>query len=68
MKIHQALSSEVIGLVFVLISAAFTILLPGVADFWLALATAITLFLVMFVRSYLRLDAAVEQKSPPQIR
>jgi hypothetical protein len=50
MKLFRTLSSEIIGLIFLLISAAATMSFPGIADFWLALATAITLFFIMYVR------------------
>ncbi len=50
MKVFGTFSSEIVGLFFLLISATATVAFPGIADFWLALATAITLFLIMYVR------------------
>ncbi len=53
MKALKTVSSEIIGLFFLLISAAATLSFPGIADFWLALATAIALFSIMYVRLHL---------------
>jgi hypothetical protein len=50
MQVLKTISVEFIGLVFLVVSAAITTTLPDIADFWLALATAITLFLLMYLR------------------
>ena len=53
MTTYMVIPTEIIGL-FILISAiAVRLHFPGLADFWLALATAIALFLIMHIRSYL---------------
>jgi hypothetical protein len=49
MNVFKMLSAEIIGLIFLIISAAATLTVPDVADFWIALATAITLFLLMYL-------------------
>jgi hypothetical protein len=46
----KTISVEIIGLVILIVSTAATLTVPDVGDFWLALATAITLFLLMYLR------------------
>jgi hypothetical protein len=51
MSALNSLPDEMLGF-FILVSGALAKLLrPEIGDFWLALATALTLFLVMHVRS-----------------
>jgi hypothetical protein len=50
MTFLRNVSSEVIGLVFLALSAAATVAIPGIGEFWIALATAIMLFLLMYFR------------------
>jgi hypothetical protein len=50
MKAFKTVSSEIVGLFFLLISATATIAFPGVGDFWLALGTVIVLFLTIYAR------------------
>lgn len=64
MKVLTTLSPEIIGLFFLLISSALSLSLAGVEDFWLAVATAITLFLIMFIRLNLSEAAPEEDKKP----
>ena len=65
MTIFKNLPAEILGL-FVLVSAALTgIILPEVSDFWLALATAITLFVIMQIRTHLVLDVPAKEKPSP---
>lgn len=64
-KIFNSLSAEMVGLIFILVSAAAAMTFPEVADFWLALATAITLFVIMYVRSHPGVKTAAEEKTSP---
>jgi hypothetical protein len=50
MQLFKTISAEFIGLLFLIVSAAAALLIPEVSDFWLALATAISLFLFMYLR------------------
>jgi hypothetical protein len=64
MTILKNLPAEILGL-FVLVSAASTrIIFPQISEFWLALATAITLFVIMNIRSHLVQAASKEKASP----
>jgi len=50
----------------VLVSAALTrLVLPEISDFWLALATAITLFVIMQIRTHLVWEAVAKEKPSP---
>jgi len=65
MTIFKTLPAEILGL-SVLVAAALTrIILPEIAEFWLALATAITLFLIMHIRTRLILEAEAKEKPSP---
>ncbi len=63
--IIKILPAELMGLI-VLISAIVTEkIFPEISDFWLALATAITLFLIMHVRTHMEVNAAGKEKPSP---
>ena len=65
MTILKILPAEMLGL-FVLVSAALTgVFFPELSEFWLALATAITLFVIMHIRTHLVLDAEAKEKPSP---
>ncbi len=64
MMVLKNLSPEIIGLVFLLVSSAISLSLPRGEDFWLAVATAISLFLIMFVQLNLSKPAPEEDKKP----
>jgi len=65
MTIFRNLPDEMLGL-FVLVSAVLIgIFLPEVSEFWMALATAITLFVIMHIKTHLVLDAAAKEKPSP---
>ncbi len=58
----RSLSAEILGS-FALVAAIVTrIFLPAVSEFWLALGTAITLFLIMHIRTRLLLNATAKEK------
>ncbi|MFZ1107561.1 MAG: hypothetical protein WAN43_04335 [Rhodomicrobium sp.] len=50
MQVFKTISVEIIGLAVLILSTAATLTVPDVGEFWLALATAITLFLLMYIR------------------
>lgn len=65
MTLLKYLPAELLGL-FVLVSAMLTrLFILEVSDFWLALATAITLFVIMQIRTHLVLDVAAKEKPSP---
>ncbi len=65
MTMLKYLPAELLGL-FVLVSAMLTrIFFPEVLDFWLALATSITLFVIMHIRTHLVLDVEAKEKPSP---
>ena len=65
MPILKYLPAEMLGL-SVLVSAGLTrIFFPEISDFWLALATAITLFVIMQIRTHLVLEAVAKEKPSP---
>ncbi len=65
MTILKILPPEILGLA-VLVSAVVTrIFFFEVSDFWLAVASAITLFAIMQVRTHLVLDNAAKEKPSP---
>ncbi len=65
MTILKNVPAEILGL-FVLVSVAMIrIILPEVSEFWLALATAITLFVIMQVRTHLVLGGGTKEKPSP---
>ena len=65
MTILKTIPAELLGL-FVLVSAGLMgICFPEVSEFWLALATAITLFVIMQIRTHLELEAAAKEKPLP---
>ena len=65
MTILRNIPAEMLGL-SVLVSAVMAgIFFPDVSEFWLALATAITLFVIMHIRSHLVLDVAAKEKPSP---
>jgi hypothetical protein len=65
MTMFRTVPAEMLGL-FVLVSGALTgILFPEISDFWLALATAIALFVIMHVRTHLVLDVPAKEKPSP---
>jgi len=65
MMILRNLPAELLGL-SVLVSAAVTgLFFPELSDFWLALATAIALFVIMQIRTHLVLEASAEEKPSP---
>jgi hypothetical protein len=64
MKVLSTVSPEIIGLFFLLVSSVLSVSLTGVEDFWIAVATAITLFLIMFIRQNLSEAAPEEDKKP----
>ncbi len=65
MTMLKYLPAELLGL-SVLVSAATTrIFFPEVSDFWLSLATAITLFVIMQIRTLLVLDVEAKEKPSP---
>ena len=65
MTILRNLPAELLGL-SVLVSASLTgLCFPELSEFWLALATAITLFVIMQIRTHLVLDVAAEEKPSP---
>ena len=58
----RSLSAEMLGS-FILVAAIVTkIFFPAVSEFWLALVTAITLFLIMHIRAQLLLNATAKEK------
>jgi hypothetical protein len=65
MKVLTTLSPEIIGLIFLLVSSAISLSLPKGEDFWLAVATSISLFLIMFIRLNLSEAAPKEDKKAP---
>ncbi len=65
MTVFKTLSADVIGFAFILASAAVTMWFPEVPDFWLALATSITLFLIMYIRPREYLETLAEEKTTP---
>jgi hypothetical protein len=53
-----------LGGTFVLVAAVVTrMFFPGISEFWLALVTAITLFLIMHIRKLLVFNAIVKEKA-----
>ena len=61
----RSLPAEMVGS-FVLVAAIVTrLFLPAVSEFWLALVTAITLFLMMHIRTQLLLNATAKEKPSP---
>ena len=65
MTIFRNLPAELLGL-FVLFSAVLVgIFFPEVSEFWMALATAITLFVIMHIKTKLVLDVAAKEKPSP---
>ncbi len=65
MTLLKYLPAELLGLL-VLVSAMLTrLFILEVSDFWLALATAITLFVIMQIRTHLVLDVAAKEKPSP---
>ena len=63
--ILRYLPAEMLGLT-VLVSTLLTRLyFPEISDFWLAVATAITLFVIMHIRTHLVLDVAAKEKPSP---
>ena len=63
MAIFRSLPAELLGLSVIVLAALTKLILPEISDFWLAFATAITLFVIMQVRTRLVLDEAAEEKS-----
>ena len=58
----RSLPAEMLGS-FILVAAIVTkIFFPAVSEFWLALVTAITLFLIMHIRAQLLLNATAKEK------
>ena len=65
MTILRNLPAELLGL-SVLVSAFLTgLFFPELSEFWLALATAITLFVIMQIRTHLVLDVPAKEKPSP---
>ena len=65
MTILRNLPAEMLGL-SVLVSTVLTgVFFPEVSEFWLALATAITLFVIMHIKTHLVLDVAAKEKPSP---
>lgn len=65
MTILRNVPAELLGL-SVLVSASLTgLFFPELSEFWLALATAITLFVIMQVRTHLVLDVQAKEKPSP---
>ncbi len=65
MKTFKTLPTEMLCF-FVLVSAiVIRISFPEVAEFWLALVTAITLFLILHLRSHLDLKTEAEEEPSP---
>ena len=65
MTILRNLPAELLGL-SVLVSASLTgLFFPELSEFCLALATAITLFVIMQIRTHLVLDVAAKEKPSP---
>ena len=65
MMVLRNLPAEMLGLLVLVSAAIIGISLPEISDFWLALATAITLFLIMQIRTHLVLDTAAKEKPSP---
>jgi len=58
----RSLPAEMLGS-FILVAAIVPkIFFPTVSEFWLALVTAITLFLIMHIRAQLLLNATAKEK------
>ncbi len=53
MKIFTTLTTEMMGSIIFVLVLATRMLFPETEEFWLALATAISLFLSIHIRSYL---------------
>ena len=65
MKVFKILPAEIMGLFVVVSAVLIRIIFPEVSEFWLALATAITLFVLMQIRSLVVVDAPSKEKPSP---
>ncbi len=65
MTMLKYLPAELLGLSVLVSAAMIRLFFPEVSEFWLALATAITLFVMMQVRTHLVLDVAAKEKPSP---
>ena len=57
--------AEILGLAVLVTLASMKISFPEVSDFWFALATAITLFLIMQIRTHFVLETDAKEKPSP---
>jgi hypothetical protein len=57
MNVFKMVSAEIIGLALLIASASATLMVPGIGEFWLAVATAVTLFLLMYLRLHFESSA-----------
>ena len=65
MKILQTLPDELFGFFIPTSAVVARLVFPEFGDFWLALVTAVSLFLIMHIRSQPSLKAAPKEKSSP---
>jgi hypothetical protein len=61
MTVLKTLSDEMLGFFILVSGIVMKMSFPDVADFWLALVTAITLFLIMHIRSHSGFAADTEE-------
>ena len=65
MTILRNLPPELLGLSVLCSASLAGLFFPELSEFWLALATAITLFVIMHIRTHLVLDVEAKEKPSP---
>ena len=65
MTILKTLPAELSGLIILVSTIATGLFFPEVSDFWLALAAAITLFLMMHVKTHMDVNTEANEKPSP---
>jgi hypothetical protein len=65
MELIKTLPNEILGLLILVTAAGAGFYFTEITEFWLAVATALSLFLIMHIRTHKVLDSRAEEKPSP---
>ncbi len=65
MQLIKTLPNEILGLLILVTAAGAGLYFTEIEEFWLALVTALSLFVIMHVRTHKDLESEAQEKPSP---